>query len=189
MSEPRAENAGAEVEGEVPEGAEEEDGREADVDEEEDEDEDEGEDEDEDEDEEPILPEKLASMCAECGGLCCRYFTVLLDDPEDADDYDELRWFLAHENNYIYIDEDQWHLNVVARCRFLGRDSRCTIYNHRPDTCRDFGLKGECEFTGELDFQHEFRTVGDLEAYARKHLASEELAKLKAFPEGYDDAG
>ncbi|MFX8585764.1 YkgJ family cysteine cluster protein, partial [Acinetobacter baumannii] len=26
-------------------------------------------------------------------------------------------------------------------CRFLGEDRRCTVYEARPDTCRDFPLR------------------------------------------------
>jgi Fe-S-cluster containining protein len=164
----------------------EEETQEVDAKEEEDEEEQEEGEEEEGEDEEDALsPEKLAEMCPKCGARCCTYYTVMLDEPEDADDFDELRWFLAHEDCYIYVDEGEWHLNVISRCRFLGEDARCTIYDHRPDVCREFGHEEECEFTGEYDFEHEFRTLRDLDEYAKKVLSSEELKKLPRFPDGY----
>ena len=144
------------------------------------------EDEEEDDDDAPAVdPATLADWCSRCGGRCCKYYTVLIDEPEDADDYDELRWFLAHEHCYIYVDEEQWHINVESRCRFLGDDGRCGIYEHRPDVCRDFGHDEECEFTGEYDFEHTFRTLRDLEEYAREALPAEEFAKLRTFPPGW----
>ena len=144
------------------------------------------EEEDEDEEEETIDPAVLAGYCAECKGRCCKYYTVLIDEPEDADDYDELRWFLAHEGCYIYIDDDEWHINVESRCRFLGTDGRCAIYDHRPDVCRDFGHAEECEFTGEFDFEHTFRNLRELEDYAKTVLSAEEYAKLPVFPPEWD---
>jgi len=133
---------------------------------------------------EEFTPEKLAKMCSICGGKCCKYYTVLLEDPEDAEDFDELRWFLAHGSNYIYIDDGEWHLNVEARCKFLQDDGRCSMYEYRPQVCRDFGHEDECEFEGSYDFDRVFKTIGEIEAYAREVLPPEELAKLPMFPEG-----
>jgi len=143
------------------------------------------EEEDDDEEEEAISPEALADLCGKCKGLCCKYYTVTLDEPEDADDFDELRWFLAHQDCYLYIDEGEWHLNVIASCRFLDPSGQCLIYEHRPDVCRDFGHEEECEWTGELEFERVFRTIPELEAYAKEVLSPEELAKLPVFPEGW----
>jgi Fe-S-cluster containining protein len=132
-----------------------------------------------------LSPEDLARMCGRCGGRCCVYYTVYLDEPEDAEDFDELRWFLCHEGCYLYVDEGQWHLNVRSRCRFLGPEGRCRAYEHRPRVCREFGHEDECEFTGEYQFDRVFRTIPELEAYAREVLAPEELARLVRFPDGY----
>jgi len=30
--------------------------------------------------------------------LCCRYFALQIDNPKTADDYDNIRWYLVHEN-------------------------------------------------------------------------------------------
>ena len=37
------------------------------------------------------------TLCTECEGLCCRYFALPIETPEDWDDYDDIRWYLAHE--------------------------------------------------------------------------------------------
>ena len=36
------------------------------------------------------------NQCVKCTGLCCRYFALPLDDPEDWDDFDDIRWYLCH---------------------------------------------------------------------------------------------
>ncbi|MHC4198975.1 MAG: YkgJ family cysteine cluster protein [Planctomycetota bacterium] len=147
--------------------------------------EDEDEEEEDDEEEEALSPEALADLCGKCKGLCCRYYTVTLKEPDDADDFDEIRWFLAHEDCYVYVDEGEWHLNVISKCRFLDPSGQCLIYEHRPDVCRDFGHEEECEWTGELEFEHVFRTIPELEAYAKEVLSPEELEELPLFPEGW----
>ncbi len=139
----------------------------------------------EEEEKTEVSPEVLAGWCDSCMGRCCRYYTVVLDKPEDADDFDELRWFLAHGGCYLYIDEGDWHLNVEVNCRFLAPDGRCLIYRHRPGVCRDFGREEECEWTGEFDFERMFKTIPELEAFAKEVLAPEELAKLPVFPKGW----
>lgn len=143
------------------------------------------EEEEDDEEEEAISSEALADLCGKCRGLCCRYYTVTLNVPDNADDFDEIRWFLAHEDCYVYVDEGEWHLNIIAKCRFLDPSGRCLIYEHRPDVCRDFGREEECEWTGELEFDRVFRTIPELEAYAKEILPPEELAKLPLFPDGW----
>jgi len=129
-----------------------------------------------------LAPDELASMCRDCDAPCCRYYTVLLDEPQDAEDFDELRWFLAHEGCYIYVTGGEWRLCVTARCRFLGTDLRCTAYASRPAICRRFGLEGECEKTGAYEFELVFRTVAEIEAYANSVLPPEELARLPPSP-------
>jgi Fe-S-cluster containining protein len=170
---------------ELPDEIEELEELEEDEEEEEEEEDEEEEEEDDEEEEEAIDPALLAQYCGKCRGRCCKYYTIIIDEPEDADDYDEVRWFLAHEGCYVYIDEGQWHVNVVAGCRFLGDEGRCKIYEHRPDVCREFGHEEECEFTGELDFEHTFKDLRELEEYAKTVLSKKEYAKLPSFPRNW----
>jgi uncharacterized protein len=39
---------------------------------------------------------------------------------------------------YLRIDEDQDHVLRVAPCPFLGHDNFCSIYEHRPQACREY---------------------------------------------------
>ena len=86
---------------------------------------------------------------------------------------------------YLYSDDGYWHVNVESRCRFLGEEGRCAIYEYRPNVCRDFGHDEECEWTGESDFDRVFKTIPELEAYAKEVLEPEEFEKLIVFPEDW----
>ena len=44
--------------------------------------------------------------CSECDGKCCKYITVQIDEPEEEIDFEELKWFLCHENIMVYLDND-----------------------------------------------------------------------------------
>ena len=47
------------------------------------------------------------SLCNKCSGLCCRYFALPIDNPTTAKDYDDIRWYLCHENVVIFIEKKQ----------------------------------------------------------------------------------
>ena len=86
--------------------------------------------------------------CDECGGACCRYVAVELDKPTKKTDYDNIRWYLLHQNVNVFIDHNgKWFIEFRTPCEKQREDSRCGIYSRRPKICRDHGnSEGECEF-------------------------------------------
>ncbi len=50
----------------------------------------------------------------------------------------------------LYECEDEWMVQLETRCRHLGADRRCGIYETRPHVCRDYSEK-ECEVNSEDD--------------------------------------
>ncbi len=79
------------------------------------------------------------NQCGLCDGQCCRYFALPLDTPEDRDDYDDIRWYLCHEDVTVFVEDGDWYVNVKNSCRNLSKeDSKCSIYNHRPTVCRGY---------------------------------------------------
>jgi uncharacterized protein len=117
------------------------------------------------------MSKERTDYCEGCESRCCKYFTVPLDVPEDADDFDALKWYILHEGVSIYIDDDgDWYVNFVSRCRALGADGLCKVYDDRPEICRthDYDV---CEKDDTpYDFREHFFTVGDLMDYAKKVL-------------------
>jgi len=109
----------------------------------------------------PSKPDPLAICTLQCGGRCCRYITVSIDPPRGHDDWDEIRWWLAHGGTMVTQDEDGWMLHVETRCRHLAPDNRCSIYAQRMTTCSAYEA-GSCEFTGDVPYDVCLRSEGDL---------------------------
>ena len=96
-------------------------------------------------------------LCAKCGGKCCRYFALEIDTPTTKRDFDDIRWYLCHENIRVFVEDGEWYLEVNNRCRHLDESSRCRIYPDRPAICRKHSLDN-CEGHDEIAFdrEHEF---------------------------------
>lgn len=107
------------------------------------------------------------SKCSRCTALCCRYFGLEIDTPEDERDFDQLRWFMLHHGVELYVEDGAWHLNLHLPCRHLLPDNRCGTYETRPYLCRDYDSDG-CEFENEITFDHYFKTHDELVAYMRE---------------------
>jgi len=90
--------------------------------------------------------------CSQCQALCCKYVTVDLPAPKDGYDYDEIRWFLLHENVIVYKrdDEKNWRIEFRTNCRYLDKEgNHCRKYNERPVVCREYTTE-ECGGMDEL---------------------------------------
>jgi len=85
--------------------------------------------------------------CHTCNGLCCRHIAKNLAKPTTKHDFDNIRWYLMHENVMAGIDIDgEWMLEVKVACRYLRKDNTCKIYHTRPLVCREYPAWNEsCE--------------------------------------------
>ena len=84
-------------------------------------------------------------LCDKCAALCCRYFALPIDAPTSAREYDDIRWYLVHENVFVFIEKRKWYLGIYSRCKHLQADNRCGIYLTRPQICRDLARgSGQC---------------------------------------------
>ncbi len=119
------------------------------------------------------------AKCEECDGHCCKYITVQIDTPEDDIDFEELKWFLCHENISVYIDHDNdWCIEVKTPCKFQDtKTNLCTIYETRPKVCQEHQTD-ECEGNEEHDphYQRIFHTMEDIDGY-KKELQSGKKAQ------------
>jgi Fe-S-cluster containining protein len=76
--------------------------------------------------------------CKGCPALCCKFVAVELEEPEDEEDWDEIKWMLCHENITVYKDNDEdWVAEFETRCKMLDENDHCKIYDKRPQLCRD----------------------------------------------------
>ncbi len=104
--------------------------------------------------------------CTECGAQCCRYVAIEIDAPKTKKQYDDVRWYLLHENIYVFIDHDGcWHIEFRTKCRALAANHQCTEYETRPQVCRDHGWPiGSCEFF-DSPYKYRFHSVEEFERY------------------------
>jgi Fe-S-cluster containining protein len=118
-------------------------------------------------------------LCSECTGLCCRYFALPIETPEDWDDFDDIRWYLAHEDITVFVEDGDWYLNIKNKCRHLNSENyRCDIYEKRPKICRKYE-DDSCDFTGN-DYEYELHFVNDkqMEEYMKIKFGPNVLDKL-----------
>jgi hypothetical protein len=55
------------------------------------------------------------SQCSKCTGLCCRYFALPIETPDDKEDYDDIRWYLCHEDVTVFVEDGDWS-NTTTNC-------------------------------------------------------------------------
>ena len=108
-------------------------------------------------------------LCDHCTGKCCRYFSLPIATPRTWDDYDSIRWYLAHGRTLVYVEKKTWYLVVMTRCQYLTRDDRCAIYYNRPRICREY-TTDECEYDDDWHFEKVFETPEQIWEYAEAVL-------------------
>ena len=95
-------------------------------------------------------------LCEHCAAACCRYIALPIDKPKSGRDYDDIRWYLMHEGVTVFVEEGDWYVQFQTRCKNLGADNLCTIYETRPEICREYE-PGECDYSvGTYGYDHLF---------------------------------
>ncbi len=115
-------------------------------------------------------PEAVTPLCAKCAALCCRQLALPIDNPETANDYDNVRWYLMHEGVHVFVEDGQWYIAFATRCKHLRDDNLCGVYETRPRICRTYTTDG-CEWHGgEYDYEHLFTSADQLRRHADEVL-------------------
>ena len=108
-------------------------------------------------------------LCDYCSGKCCRYFCLPIETPTTWDDYDSIRWYLAHGGTLVYVEKETWYLLVFSKCQFLRADNRCGIYLNRPKICGEYST-ANCEYDTDWGFDQIFETPEQIWEYAEALL-------------------
>lgn len=104
-------------------------------------------------------------LCEQCPAACCRYLALPIDKPKTLRDFDDLRWYVMHEGIAIFVEEGDWYIQIQTKCKHLGDDNRCTIYETRPRICREYE-PGECDYCGtDYGYDHLFTHASQIEAF------------------------
>jgi uncharacterized protein len=105
--------------------------------------------------------------CGKCPGYCCSYPLIEVSRPDIARlakhfgvDYE------TAEERYTFFDRDEKVRALRKRkdeyfgtaCRFLDpKERRCTIYEARPSTCRDYPYSKTCGYYQFLRFERDLQ--------------------------------
>lgn len=104
-------------------------------------------------------------LCTYCTAKCCRYFSLAIDKPRTAADFDYLRWYLLHDFASVFTEGDSWFILVHTKCKHLQDDNRCGIYQTRPQICRDYTTKN-CEYEDDYTYDRYFETGEQIAEYS-----------------------
>jgi uncharacterized protein len=110
-----------------------------------------------------------ACLCEFCTGKCCRYLALPIEEPTTWEDFDDLRWYLAHGNISVFVDGGTWYLTVFSTCNHLLPDNRCGIYEDRPRICRDYSTD-DCEYDDYYTYEQIFEHDDQIWEYAEAIL-------------------
>ncbi len=118
-------------------------------------------------------------LCDKCAALCCRYFALPIETPETRKQFDDVRWYLVHQNCAVFIEKKTWYLAVMAKCKHLQDDNLCGIYETRPRICREY-TTDNCDYHGgEYDYDKLFTSAEQLWEYAEEQLVIAREKKRK----------
>ena len=93
---------------------------------------------------------KTQNVCIEkCSAICCNDLAVEIHKPVTKAEKEELRWHLFFVGVKVYIRNRRWHVFYHSRCRYLSKDNLCTIYDRRPERCRNHNYP-DCELQGKF---------------------------------------
>ena len=113
--------------------------------------------------------------CEECNGACCRYVAMEIDIPETLEDFSDIRWYVAHENIAVYVEEDgTWNIEFLTSCKYLTKEGKCSIHENyvqgaikRPKICREF-TTDQCPYHNEYTELYRFENMEDIDKYIEK---------------------
>jgi Fe-S-cluster containining protein len=77
--------------------------------------------------------------CLNCGN-CCKTLQVIVDK-QDIERLSKRLNISPKEFNRLYVKVDQTDKQTYlgsSPCQFLGSDNKCSVYEDRPQSCRDF---------------------------------------------------
>ena len=122
-------------------------------------------------------PDENKELCKGCN-ICCQYAVIELKTPETKKDLELISWYLLH-NIVIFIENDgNWCAEIKNKCISLNNQGLCSIYNTRPEICREYGQE-ECEKNKgeEHGIKHTFKTQEEFLEYIENNSELKKISK------------
>jgi len=122
----------------------------------------------------------IENLCEECVGLCCRYYAFAIETPETKRDFEDIRWYMLHGSNIIFVDEGEWYIQINQKCNALMSDNRCAVYENRPAICREYATK-DCDWSAnEYGYDHLFTKPEQIDQFGKEYLAGKRKRRAAA---------
>ncbi|MBT3405254.1 hypothetical protein HN832_04730 [archaeon] len=101
--------------------------------------------------------------CEGCDAKCCKHVAVEIDEPEEKEDFENIKWYVCHKNVNVFVEESKWYVEFLTPCEHLMENNKCHIYSQRPKICCEYSEE-DCVFEGYKD-ELIFKTIEDVEKY------------------------
>jgi uncharacterized protein len=122
---------------------------------------------------------KKVQSCSDCNAICCQYVAIEIDKPTTKKDFEDVRWYVAHRDIWIFVDNDEWFVCIERPCKYLSKTNQCTMYETRPQICRKYKTE-DCEKYGTgKPYDLKFSTPDEVEKYGEEYLRKQR-AKTRA---------
>jgi len=123
-------------------------------------------------------------MCMECGAKCCRNICIEIEAPTTRQFRENIRWYLAHKNVSIFVEEGSWYIEFHTDCEMRTPENACLVYHNRPLMCRGYGYDDDGDincFISNLPFnyEYEFHTLEEFDRYLTELSAKSEQTRKK----------
>ncbi len=119
------------------------------------------------------------SPCRKCSADCCKYIAKQLDTPRSKEEFEHIRWYLAHKRVKVFIEKRKWYLEIFTDCKYLTPSNMCSIYETRPLICREHDAK-DCEFhVDSMEHDHYFQCLEEFDEYLTKRFSRKPTKKKK----------
>ena len=106
--------------------------------------------------------------CEDCDGMCCKYVAIEIDAPEKKQDFENIKWYVLHKNVNVFVSEDdEWHVEFITPCEFLGENGLCENYEKRPKICKDYDEEYCLFHNPDYSEKFTFKNLRDVEEYIK----------------------
>lgn len=122
--------------------------------------------------------------CRGCSD-CCEYIAIPISRPRTRRDFDELLWFLLHQNVYLFVDdENDWYVQFNTPCTALV-EQRCGVYRQRPRICHEYKVDECTTYSDGPAEKLLFTSPDELLAYVRTKRPKTFRHLSELYPDGF----
>lgn len=135
----------------------------------------------------------MENECKNCGG-CCKHIALEIDTPEDRDDFEDIYWYLLHQNVRVFVtekdsdededdnsdesasesddndnnDDESWFIEFQTRCKGLDENNMCKVYEKRPKICAGYDPDQCTASGGDSEELHSFSNSDEFLDYLKE---------------------